>query len=392
MMKWTKTFRNFFESERSGGLILILCTITSMLIANSSGTAFLDFWKFTIGGHTITEWINDGLMTFFFLLIGLELEREVYAGELSDKRVAILPILAAIGGVLVPSLIYASINKGTETISGTGIPMATDIAFAVGVLGLLGNRVPIALRVFITALAVIDDLIAIVIIAVFYSYSLSFYYLILSLLIFGMLLYFNKKKVNNSIPYVIGGILMWYCMMHSGIHPTLSGVLLAFALPFDKGDKRSISYRWQNHLHYPVAFFVLPLFALANTAIIIPNGSFQLIMSKEGLGIILGLVMGKPLGIFIFSLTAVHFGICQWPEGIKPIHILGAGILAGIGFTMSIFITLLAFQNEEMVIAAKIAIITASVISGILGVFFLNLIFQKKEKRAGYFKNTSVAP
>ena len=235
-MKLSRLFSEFFKSERTGGFILILMTIISLVIANSpAGTGYAGIWNSKLGGHELVYWINDGLMTVFFLLIGLELEREIYTGELSDFRNAVLPVLAAIGGMLIPAGIYFLINLGSYTISGAGIPMATDIAFAIGILSLLGKRVPSSLKIFLTALAVIDDLGAIVVIAVFYSSSIVVMNLFIALLIFLFLILLNRLKVHNLIPYLAGGAAMWYFMLNSGIHPTITGVLLAFAIPFGDG-------------------------------------------------------------------------------------------------------------------------------------------------------------
>lgn len=374
----SKLFNNFFNSEKTGGLILIFCTVISLLVANSSmGPGYIHFWETYFNGHSITHWINDGLMSIFFLMIGLELEREIYIGELSDIKNALLPVLAALGGVLIPAGIYLFLNYGTAAQNGAGIPMATDIAFAIGMLALLGSRVPASLKIFLTALAVIDDICAIIIIAVFYSSGISFIYLGIALAIFGFLFLLNRLKVRNIIPYLIGGVAMWYCMLHSGIHATLAGILLAFAVPFGNGDEKSTSYILQNALHKPVAFLILPLFALANTCIVFQNQWADGLLSTESLGIITGLVLGKPAGILLFTATAVFTGICALPEDLKWKHIISAGMLAGIGFTMSIFVTLLAFSDNEQIATAKIAIIFASLFSALFGLLSLHFILKK---------------
>src|SRR5690606_35243987 len=269
-MKLTKLFKEFFESEKSTGLILIGCTIISLLLANSAlSSDYIDIWHTQFSGHTIEQWINDGLMAIFFLLIGLELEREIYHGELSKIKNATLPIFAALGGIALPAAIYIAFNYGTPEQSGSGIPMATDIAFALGILSLLGKRVPNALKVFLAALAIIDDLGAIIIIAVFYTKTLLWSNLMYALGIFAILLILNRLEVRNLIPYLIGGVFMWYFMLLSGVHATIAGVLLAFAIPFGNGDEKSTSYILQHFLHKPVSFVILPIFALANTAIIL---------------------------------------------------------------------------------------------------------------------------
>jgi NhaA family Na+:H+ antiporter len=372
-------FKSFFNSEKSGGFVLILCTLLSILIANSAvGESYIGFWNTEISGHTITDWINDGLMTFFFLLIGLELEREIYAGELSSLQKASLPALSALGGVIMPALIFFALNMKSGLVRGAGIPMATDIAFAIGILSLLGDRVPFSLKIFLTALAVIDDLIAIFVIAIFYTTEINFLYLLLALCCFLVLFILNRKKIEAGMVYILGGVLMWFFMFHSGIHPTISGVLLAFALPFGDGSKNNISFKWQEKLHLPVAFFVLPLFALANTCINFENDWTDTMSSTLSLGIIAGLTIGKPIGILLFSFLSVRMGICKLPADINWKYISGAGMLGGIGFTMSIFITLLAFEQIEMIEISKFAILFASMISAIVGLIMLKIVLPQK--------------
>ena len=375
----TKLFKDFFESEKSSGLFLLFCTIVSLLISNSLWSdSYISFWNTTIGSHSISHWVNDGLMAIFFLLIGLELEREIYIGELSKIKEALLPFSAAIGGMLIPALLFSFLNFGTQTQSGFGIPMATDIAFALGILSLLGNKVPTSLKVFLTALAVIDDLGAILIIALFYTQSLIWTNLIISLSIFGILLILNRLKVHNLLPYLIGGVFMWYFMLNSGIHATITGVLLAFAIPFGSGDEKSPSYILQHILHNPVAFIILPIFALANTAIIISSGWQNAMTETYTLGILFGLLLGKPIGIFVFSYLAVKMKLCSLPSDINWKTIIGVGFLAGIGFTMSIFITLLAYNDAFIINNTKIMIIITSSLAGIIGFIILNY-FLKKE-------------
>lgn len=373
-------FKEFFNSEKSGGLVLIACTIISLIIANGNlGSSYHGFWHNYAAGLSIEHWVNDGLMAIFFLLIGLELEHEIYAGELSRIKDALLPTVGALGGILVPAGIYLFFNFGTETQSGTGIPMATDIAFALGILSLLGKKVPVSLKIFLTALAIIDDLAAIIIIAVFYTKTLLFTNLFIALGIFGVLLLLNRLKVKNLLPYLLGGVVMWYFMLHSGVHATITGVLLAFAIPFGDGGKKSPSYLLQHFLHKPVAFMILPIFALANTAITM-NGNIQEILTQPySLGIALGLILGKPIGIILFSFAGVKTNICKLPTDLNWKKILGAGFLAGIGFTMSIFITLLAFDDEILVNNAKFVILISSLTAGTIG--FLILKFTAKPAR-----------
>jgi len=383
-MRLTKPFKTFSESEKAGGLLLLFVTVLSLSLANSPiQTQYIQFWSSNIGHHSITHWINDGLMTIFFLLIGLELEREIYKGELSSIKNAALPIFSAIGGMLIPAGLFLLLNFGTLTQNGAGIPMATDIAFAIGILSLLGSRVPSSLKVFLTALAVMDDLGAIIVIAIFYTTTIAFVNLAIALGIFGFLILLNRMKVHNLIPYLVGGVAMWYFMLNSGVHATITGVLLAFAIPFGDGKKKSPSYILQHFLHKPVAFFILPLFAIANTCIAInPNWSEGLSQTNS-LGIILGLIIGKPLGIFLFALLGVSLGMCKLPKNLKWSSIIGAGMLGGIGFTMSIFITLLAFPgNNEVIINSKIAVLIASFIAGTLGFIWLKISLKNPAKKA----------
>lgn len=376
-MKLSKLFTEFFNSEKAGGLILVIVTIVSLLLANSPWQlGYINLWQTQFAEHSMAHWINDGLMAVFFLLIGLELEREIYDGELSNLKKASLPIWGAMGGMLVPAGIYLLFNYGLITQSGAGIPMATDIAFALGVLSLLGNRVPVSLKIFLTALAVIDDLGAIIIIAVFYTTSLSFVNLGIALGIFAALLILNRLKVHNLIPYLMGGIAMWYFMLHSGVHATITGVLVAFAIPFGDGKEKSPSYKLQHFLHKPVAFFILPLFAMANTCIPIVSSWHLGLTTSNSLGIIVGLLIGKPLGIVIFSLVAVYLKICLLPGDLKWKTILGAGFLGGIGFTMSIFITMLAFKQDALINQSKIAILVASLFAGVIGFVWLRIVLK----------------
>lgn len=380
-MKVTKLYKEFFESEKSGGLVLIGFTLISLILANSGlSSTYIHFWETSFAGHSIEHWINDGLMTIFFLLIGLELEREIYKGELSKVKDALLPMFGAVGGMLIPALIFLLFNFGTETQSGAGIPMATDIAFALGILSLLGNRVPIALKIFLTALAVIDDLGAILIIAIFYTKTLLWLNLIIALAIFGFLLLLNRLKVYSLIPYLIGGIVMWYFMLHSGVHATITGVLLAFAIPFGNGGKKSTSYVLQHFLHKPVAFIIMPIFALANTAIVIGTDFSSIFTQNYSLGIALGLIIGKPVGITLILLLATKLNLCKLPKGLDWKTIFGVGFLAGIGFTMSIFITLLAFEDETTINNAKFVILISSLIAGIIGYLILNFSLKKRYK------------
>jgi NhaA family Na+:H+ antiporter len=365
-------FNEFFESEKSTGLLLIACTIFSLFMANSIfGSQYLHTWHMKFGGESLEYWINDGLMTIFFLLIGLELEREIYEGELSNIKDALLPIFAALGGMAVPAGLYLLLNYGTVAQAGAGIPMATDIAFALGILSLLGNRVPLSLKIFLTALAVIDDLGAIMVIAIFYTKTILWSNLFYALGTMLVLFILNRMKIKSLIPYLIGGVIMWWFMLHSGIHATVTGVLLAFVIPFGNGNKKSTSYILQHFLHKPVGFLILPLFALANTAIVISSNIAETVTQHYSIGIALGLIVGKPLGIYLFSLLAVSLGVCKLPPDLKWKTIIGVGFLGGIGFTMSIFITLLAFDDKTIISNAKFVILLSSLIAGVIGFFFL---------------------
>jgi NhaA family Na+:H+ antiporter len=378
--KMTKLFRDFFESEKAGGLILIAVTIVSLIIANSNyGEIYDSFWHHKLAGLSIEHWINDGLMAIFFLLIGLELEREIYIGELSDFRNTLLPFSGALGGMLIPAGLFALINHGLPSSSGAGIPMATDIAFAIGILSLLGNKVPLSVKVFLTALAVIDDLGAILVIAIFYSSNISLNYLFASLAVFALLLLLNRLKVHRVWPYIVGGIAMWYFMLNSGIHATITGVMLAFAIPFGNGDHNTSSSKIQHFLHKPVAFLILPIFALANTAINFEGNIIKALSSPISLGILLGLIVGKPLGILLFSWISVKLKISILPADLNWGSLLGAGMLAGIGFTMSIFIALLAFTDPAMINNSKLAILAGSLLSGIIGFTWLSIVLKRKK-------------
>lgn len=379
-MTITKLFKDFFESEKLAGILLIICTIISLTLSNCGLTdSYPHFWHGLLAGQTIEYWINDGLMTIFFLLIGLELEREIYQGELSNIKDAMLPIFGAIGGMLVPAGIFLIFNFGTATQSGAGIPMATDIAFALAILALLGNRVPTSLKIFLTALAVIDDLGAILVIAFFYTKTIVFTNLFISLSIFAFLLVLNRLKVRNLIPYIVGGVAMWFFMLHSGVHATITGVLLAFAIPFGNGDEKSTSYVLQHFLHKPVSFLILPLFALANTAIILSSDIGAVLTEHYSIGIALGLIVGKPLGIFLMTYIAFTLGFCKLPDDLTWKSILGVGFLGGIGFTMSIFITLLAFDDAAIINNSKFIIMLSSLIAGLIGFIFLKVLQLKED-------------
>ncbi len=372
-------FNKFFDSEKSSGVLLIISTVLSLLITNSSiGATYLNLWQGYVGGLSLEHWINDGLMAIFFLLIGLELERELYNGELSHFKNALLPIFAAIGGMVAPALIHLLLNARTPTQAGIGIPMATDIAFALGILALLGKRIPASLKVFVVAFAVIDDLGAIVIIAAFYTAQLLAGYLVGAFAVWALLIALNRLfRVMSLVPYLLGGALMWFLMLQSGVHATIAGVMLAFAIPFSAKDhdETSPSHRLEHFLHKPVAFIILPIFALANTGIFVGADWVQTLTNTNSVGIAAGLIVGKPLGVTFLCFIAVASGLCRLPPDLKWRHIFGAGILGGIGFTMSIFIANLAFAgNMETINTSKMAILLASLTAGTIGFLWFKLL------------------
>jgi NhaA family Na+:H+ antiporter len=375
----SNTFQQFFDAEKSSGILLIICTLISLVLTNSVfGNQYLNFWQLNIGGLSLAHWINDALMAIFFLLIGLELERELYSGELSNFKNALLPLFAAFGGIILPALIHYSLNASTPTQAGIGIPMATDIAFALGVLAILGSHIPPSLKVFIVAFAVIDDLSAILIIAIFYTAQLSIWYLASAISVFLMLIILNRFfRILALAPYLLGGALMWFLMLKSGIHATLAGVMLAFAIPYSSKDNdlESPSHRLEHILHKPVAFVILPIFALANTSVVISADWMQNLISTNSIGVMAGLLIGKPLGVALLCFLAVTSGLCRLPPDLNWRHIFGAGILGGIGFTMSIFITNLAFTgNIETINSSKTAILLASLSAGLIGFLWLKYL------------------
>lgn len=381
-------FKNFLKSQQVGGVILILCVLISLIIANSSaGQAFQNFLNTKVGytspnlqlEYSISLWINDGLMAIFFLLVGLEIKREIIEGELSSPQKAAMPIFAALGGMLFPALIYTVFNFNSDTSAGWGIPMATDIAFALGVISLLGKRVPSSLKIFLAALAIADDLGAILVIAIFYTNELHWMQLLYSTGILVMLILFNRFGVKKLVFYIIPGIFLWYFVHHSGIHATIAGVLLALTIPTNPEKEASPLEKLEHIIVRPVNFIIMPIFALANTNIQFENKMIDGLTSPLGIGIILGLALGKPIGVTFFSWISVKLGFAKLPNNANWKHIVGLGLLAGIGFTMSIFIALLSFSNPEYQIEAKFAILVASIASGLLGYFFLGS-FSKNEK------------
>lgn len=382
-----QAFKDFFRSGQIGGIILLVCLVVSLFIANSSyAAAFSAFlatdFGFTFGGQvysfTVSAWINDALMAIFFLLVGLEIKREMIEGELSSVKKASLPVIAALGGMLVPAFIYFLFNKGQATASGWGIPMATDIAFALAIISMLGKSVPTSLKIFLAALAIVDDLGAILVIAIFYTNEVHFDYLLMAGGIVALLLLFNLLNIKPLYFYLIPGVFLWYFIHHSGIHATIAGVLLALTIPTNMTSTESPLEKLEHLLNGPVNYFIMPIFALANTNITFQREMVNGLASPLGLGIITGLFAGKTIGVTLFSWIAVKLKLGSLPSRSGWKHLIGLGMLAGIGFTMSIFISLLSFSDELHVTEAKFAILCASVISGLAGFIFLKSIHKDK--------------
>jgi len=429
-----QTARKFLDRETAGGLLLIVATIIALIIGNSSWSqAYHHFLKdeffFELADHfsfglTIEEWINDGLMAIFFLVAGMELKREIMVGELATLKKATMPLMAALGGMIVPALIFIAFNAGTDSAQGWGISMATDIAYSLGIIGLLGKRVPAQLKIFLVALAIADDLGAILIIALFYSNEINLTFLGSGLGVFGLLMIMNRLGVKKLFWYLITGLALWYCFLNSGIHPTIAGVLFAIAIPVkprldsnllkkrtaknvkaleeteietqdpmedrrqrkilraikrDAQNARPPLLKLENGLINFNAFFIIPVFALANAAVTLDLSLAEVLSSSLGLGIILGLALGKVLGISIFAFVGEKMGISELHPSLSWRHIIGMGLIAGIGFTMSLFITNLAFSDPEMVKISKISILIASFVAAIAGIITLLLTKPKSE-------------
>ncbi len=427
-------FEHFLHAQTTTGLVLMFMTIVALILANTPMTeVYAHFFHTKIDlqvgswelSHTIHHWINDGLMAIFFFMVGLEIKREILVGELSNIKVAILPILTAIGGMVLPALIYTSINYGTEGAAGWGIPMATDIAFAISVLVLLGNRVSPALVTFLVALAIVDDLGAVLVIAIFYTEQIQFLPLILAGVSFIIMVIFNRIGIHMILPYFVMGLFMWFFMLESGVHATIAGVIAAMAIPskpratpvdftmhaknlLDEYDNYPVATdnmmhekqkalllnikdkidsvgspaaKLEHDLHLPVALIVIPLFALANAGISINFSSIgETIVSPVSLGIIAGLIIGKVLGIAGVAWVAVKLGIAKLPENSTMSQIFGVAFLGGIGFTMSIFVADLAFLgNDAMIFQAKVGILAASLFAGIFGYVWLKYIAKGAE-------------
>ena len=426
-------FNRFLHNESIGGILLLICAIISLVCANVPELNFLhDIWKqdagISIGSFSlnmkIEHWINDGLMAIFFFVVGLEIKREMLVGELSSFKHAALPIFAAVGGMIVPALIYSLFNVGTPSANGWGIPMATDIAFAIGILSLLGNRVPVGLKVFLTALAIVDDLGAIIVLAIFYpTHALHFDMLLYAALVAGFLYLLNRNKVRGLLFYIVPGVVLWWLILQSGIHATIAGVILALTIPsktlinevrfsvrmkyllqkfkdvsnseievLANPHQQHIIHQMDNHieeinplmhkfesaLHPWVTFAIMPIFALANSGVELSGGLMQDSIPPVAIGIFLGLFLGKPIGIFLFSLISVKLKFAELPSGTNWKQVFALGMIAGIGFTMSIFIDSLAFDDQNLVNIGKAAILGTSSIAAILGLLAVSLTCRKK--------------
>ena len=386
----TKPFKEFFKLEASSGIMLLIAAILALVISNGSySDEYFSILKkyITLGTDSfglklsVLHWINDVLMAIFFFFVSLEIKREFLQGELSNPKQALLPIIGAIGGMVVPALFYIFINySDSTTLNGWAIPSATDIAFSLGVLSLLGKRVPISLKVFLTALAIIDDLGAIVIIAFFYSGNIQSTYLILMLLSVIVLIGLNKFKINNFLPYLVVGIFLWDFTHQSGIHATIAGVLLALTIPHNtKNNKNSLLLKLEHGLSPYVAFGIMPLFAFANAGVSLEGLSFNVLLDKVPLGILLGLFVGKQLGVFVFSYVSIKLKIAQMPGNSSWYNFYGVGILTGIGFTMSLFVGNLAFvENAQYMDGVKIGVLTGSLLSTLAGYFLILLTPDKR--------------
>ena len=387
----SKPFKWFFKLEAASGLVLLFAAIAALLVSNTELNQYYNkilgtYFSLGVGDFgiklTVLHWINDVLMAIFFFLVSLEIKREFIQGELSNPKQAILPIIGAVGGMLVPALIYISINfSNSETLSGWAIPSATDIAFSLGVLSLLGKRVPVSLKVFLTALAIIDDLGAIVIIAFFYSGNVQVYYLLLMLVAVIVLIILNRLNIRNFIPYLFVGILLWEFTHQSGIHATIAGVLLALSIPHkdnNKGHKNSLLEKLEHSISPYVLFGIMPVFAFANAGVSLEGVSFQTLLNPVPLGILCGLFIGKQLGVFIFSYISIKLKIADMPNNSNWGTFYGVGILTGIGFTMSLFVGNLAFvESTEYISGVKIGVLLGSLLSTLFG-YFLILLCAKK--------------
>ena len=372
--------KKFFNDSKSTGIVLLCCTVVSVLLANGvQNSPYLTLWtthftEISIVPHSLLHVINEGLMSVFFFFAAIEIKREVISGELNSVKKALMPLMSAVGGMLVPAFIYLVLCGDKSNNIGWGIPMATDIAFSLAILSLLGKLVPVALRIFLTAVAVIDDIGGIITIAVFYPGNMNMSYLLMGMGTLAVPILLSYKKVSNVLFYIPFGLLLWFFIYNSGVSTSLAGVLMAFVMP------SSLSHKLLERLHIPVNFIILPLFAMANTAIVFPDNITQVFTSPVYMGIFAALSVGKPLGIFLFANVAAALKIATLPKGISQIQLLSVGIICGIGFTVSLFITSLAFADAGNIMAARLAIISASLLSGVVGYFLLKLATNTAKK------------
>lgn len=377
-----RTMSQILRKDTTAGIILIVCAAMALLLSNSAfGDAYQSLWNYPIAHLSLRHWLNDGLMTFFFLLVGLELKREIQYGELHSPKQALLPVLAAIGGMAFPIIIYLLINRNSDTISGFGIAMSTDIAFVICILALINRWVPKSLKLFLVALSVIDDLGAVLVLTFFYVGGFNIGYFIFTLLVWGIMFILNKLGCRRTWIFLLVGIPLWYFLMRSGIHAALAGILIAMTIPSSPEHARSLAYQLQHQLHSPVYLLILPLFVLANLAIPLQAQSLiDILYLPHTQGIIAGLGLGKPLGIFCGTWVAIRFFKSRLPQGMRPIHLLGGGLLGGVGFTMAIFITNLSFDDFTIVNNAKLAIVSISILCGLAGSLVLYLAHLKINK------------
>ena len=388
------SINNFFRMESASGILLMFAAALAMILANSPLASWYDLIidtpvQVSVGELVVAKpfllWINDGLMAIFFFLVGLELKREVMEGELSNMRKVVLPGFGAIGGMLVPAAIYLFINRGDDSAtSGWAIPAATDIAFALGILSLLGSRVPITVKIFLTSLAIFDDIGAIIIIAAFYTAQISFFSLLIAGLCIPLLFALNRYGVSSRTFYLAIGVVMWVAMLKSGVHATLTGVILALFIPMrDKANPEARPLQeWEHDLHSLVAFVILPVFAFANAGISLAGVGFEQVMHGVPLGITLGLFVGKQIGVFGMCWIAIKLKLTDMPEGMNWVSMYGTGILCGIGFTMSLFIGSLAFESTgiDMIFDERLGILIGSLLSGIFGYLLLRYSLNKDAK------------
>jgi NhaA family Na+:H+ antiporter len=371
----------FFSHEASGGILLMLAAVAAMIVANSSlhytyDSALSSYLAVTLNGEGVEKplilWINDGLMAVFFFMVGLELKREVMEGKLKNPRDVVLPGMAAVGGMAVPALIFVAINwSSPETISGWAIPAATDIAFALGILALIGKRAPSALKIFLLTLAILDDMGAILIIALFYTADLKLDYLYLSLIPLGIMLYLNQQRIHRTGPFILLGIIMWFFVLKSGVHATLAGVITAFMIPLKDQWGKSPLHSTEHRVTPYVLYVIVPIFAFSNAGVVLTGITWDQVFAPLPLGIALGLVIGKQVGVFGMTWALVKAGVAKLPYGVTWRHIYGVSCLAGIGFTMSLFIGGLSYTDQILMNEVRIGVLAGSIISGILGMLVL---------------------